>query len=194
MYVGKRTFDIVTSFILILLLLPFAPLISILIKIDSKGPVIYNAKRVGRFGKNFNMLKFRTMINGADKIGPNITGLADSRITKIGAFLRKTKVDELPSLLNVLKGDMSLVGPRPETPDWVARYPVNLQEVLRVKPGITGPAQIKYRNEENQLDTNNIEDQYVKILQDKLVIDINYISEQSLFTDVKIILKTIISL
>jgi lipopolysaccharide/colanic/teichoic acid biosynthesis glycosyltransferase len=194
MYTGKNVFDKVTSFLLIILLLPLAPLISCLIKIESKGPVFYKAKRVGRYGKNFYMFKFRTMIDGADRIGPNITGRADLRITKLGAFLRKTKVDELPSLINVLKGDMSLVGPRPETPDWVARYPDQTLEVLNVKPGITGPAQIKYCHEEDQLDANNLEDQYYEILQDKLTIDRNYISTQSLKTDLQIILKTIISL
>jgi lipopolysaccharide/colanic/teichoic acid biosynthesis glycosyltransferase len=194
MYPGKRVFDIITTFILIIILLPLAPLISILVKIDSKGPVFYKAKRVGRFGRNFNMLKFRTMINDADQKGPNITGRNDSRITKLGSLLRKTKIDELPSLINVLKGDMSLVGPRPETPAWVAHYPVKTLKVLDVKPGITGPAQIKYRYEESQLDVNNIEEQYFQILQDKLAIDINYISEQSLLTDLKIIFKTILSL
>jgi len=194
MYPGKKIFDVVFSFILIILLLPLAPFISLLIKIDSKGPVFYKAKRVGRFGKNFYMLKFRTMIYGADKIGPNITGRDDMRITKLGAILRKTKIDELPSLFNVLIGDMSLVGPRPETPDWIAQYPDKTQQVLNVRPGITGPAQIKYRHEEKQLDSNNIENQYYQILQDKLAIDINYISEQSLITDLKILLKTLLSL
>lgn len=194
MYPGKKTFDVVFSFILIILLLPLAPLISMLIKIDSRGTVFYKAKRVGRFGKNFYMLKFRTMICGADKIGPNITGQGDLRITKLGAILRKTKIDELPSLFNVLKGDMSLVGPRPETPDWIARYPDKTRQVLNVRPGITGPAQIKYRHEEKQLDTNNLENQYGQILQDKLAIDINYISEQSLITDLKILIKTLLLL
>ena len=194
MYPGKRLFDIFISLILLVILFPFSFLISLLIKADSKGPILYKANRVGRFGKNFKMWKFRTMIIEADKKGPSITAKDDERITKIGAILRNTKIDELPSLINVFKGEMSLVGPRPEAPNWVAQYPYNATEVLKVKPGITGPAQIRYRNEEKLLNGNNLDDQYHRIMRDKLAIDLNYIHEQSFVTDFVILLRTVMSL
>jgi lipopolysaccharide/colanic/teichoic acid biosynthesis glycosyltransferase len=191
MYSGKRLFDISISLVLIVILFPFSIIISLLIKVDSKGPVFYKAIRVGQFGKDFKMWKFRSMIMGSDKKGPSITAIGDDRITLMGKVLRTTKIDELPSLINVIKGDMSLVGPRPENPNWVSRYPINTLEVLNVKPGITGPAQIKYRNEEKLLNSENLDFLYGKIMHDKLNIDLNYIQKQSFLLDLKIIVKTI---
>jgi len=191
MYPGKRIFDIIISFIMLLIILPLSLLIAFVIKIDSRGPVLYKAIRVGRFGKDFKMWKFRTMIMEADKKGPSITTKDDQRITKIGALLRNTKVDELPSLINVFKGDMSLVGPRPEAPNWIAQYPSKINEILKVKPGVTGPAQIRYRNEEKLLTGKNLDYQYRRIMLDKLNIDLNYINKQSLATDIVIILRTV---
>jgi lipopolysaccharide/colanic/teichoic acid biosynthesis glycosyltransferase len=128
---------------------------------------------------------------GADNKGPSITALDDNRITKIGKILRLTKVDELPSLINVIKGDMSLVGPRPETPEWIVKFPVKLMKVLNSKPGITGPSQIKYRNEEKLLQGVDLNIQYSKILHDKLLIDLTYIENQSFKNDLIILIKTI---
>lgn len=193
MYRGKRIFDILFSAFLLVILLPLFILIAIIIKINSKGmgPVFYKAKRIGLCGKEFEMLKFRSMIEGADLKGPTITVSGDVRITKIGNFLRRSKLDELPSFINVLKGDMSVVGPRPESPDWVAKYSDEERKILFIKPGITGPAQIEYKNEEKLLSGRNWHSQYLHIMRDKLSIDLQYYTSNSLLQDLTIILRTI---
>jgi lipopolysaccharide/colanic/teichoic acid biosynthesis glycosyltransferase len=193
MYPGKRIFDILFSAFLLVILLPLFILIAIIIKIDNmgRGPVFYKAKRIGLCGKEFEMLKFRSMIEGADLDGPTITISGDTRITKIGSFLRKSKLDELPSFINVLKGDMSVVGPRPECPDWVAKYSDEERKILFIKPGITGPAQIEYKNEEKLLSGKNWQSQYLHIMRDKLSIDLQYYTSNSLLQDLTIILRTI---
>jgi lipopolysaccharide/colanic/teichoic acid biosynthesis glycosyltransferase len=193
MYPGKRIFDILFSAFLLVILLPLFILIAIIIKIDNmgRGPVFYKAKRIGLCGKEFEMLKFRSMIEGADLDGPTITISGDTRITKIGSFLRKSKLDELPSFINVLKGDMSVVGPRPECPAWVAKYSDEERKILFIKPGITGPAQIEYKNEEKLLSGKNWQSQYLHIMRDKLSIDLQYYTSNSLLQDLTIILRTI---
>lgn len=216
---AKRIFDFVISLIFLVLCSPLFLIIGLLIKATSPGPVFFPAKRMeinrrngdrrkninnyenerrngdqrktDLHGKLFHMLKFRTMILGAENVGPSVTSKADPRITKIGAVLRKTKLDELPSLVNVLKGEMSLVGPRPETPDWIKYYSQKEKEILKTKPGITGNAQIKYRNEEELLDGDSLKSDYLKIMRDKLAIDLYYKQNWTFIRDVIIIVKTV---
>ncbi len=148
----KRSFDIAISSIGLLLLLPLFLVIGIAIKLSSRGPVFYKGNRIGRHGEPFGMYKFRSMITDAAKIGPSVTYQDDPRITRVGRFLRGTKLDELPQLINVLKGDMSLVGPRPETDDHVIHYTPEQRRVLNVRPGIAGLAQIEWHDEESRID------------------------------------------
>lgn len=166
-----------------------------MIKVQDGGPVFYKAKRVGLHGSIFKLFKFRTMVMNADKIGAVITVQNDPRVTKIGRFLRKTKLDELPQLLNVLLGDMSLVGPRPEDPSYVALYTEDQKGILSVRPGITSAASLTYRNEEQLLAGPDWETIYkTKVMPAKLTIDLEYISHRTFLTDLKLILKTIKSM
>ena len=190
----KRILDVTAALIGLLILVPLFVVIAILIKLDSPGPVFFNGKRVGQYGKVFGILKFRSMIPDAPQKGAAITSQDDPRITRIGKVLRKTKLDELPSLVNVLKGEMSLVGPRPEAPAWVERYTPHQRAVLNVKPGITGLAQVKYRHEEALLSRVNLETEYPKIMNDKLSIDLGYVENQSMTLDVRILLETVVAL
>lgn len=145
---GKRVFDISATLLGGILLLPLLLLIAIWIKINSKGPLLYVQKRVGKDFKEFKIYKFRSMIVDADKVGPSVTSGNDTRITQVGKILRKTKIDELPQLFNVLKGDMSLVGPRPEVMKFVVSKKDEYRKILSIKPGITDNAAIIYRDEE----------------------------------------------
>lgn len=192
MYAGKRIFDLIFSLFVLIMISPLLLLVAILVKIDSKGPVFYKAIRVGQFGRIFKMWKFRTMVEGADLKGPSITVSNDNRVTRIGRILRKTKLDELPSFLNVLLGDMSVVGPRPECAEWVKKYSEKEKEVLRIKPGITGPSQLKFKNEEQLLKGENWEQKYFSLMKYKLSTDLNYYAANSFFQDLKIIFRTII--
>jgi len=190
----KRSLDIAVALIGLILLAPVFIVIVVLIKLSSPGPVFFRGKRIGQYGKSFNILKFRSMVPDAPQKGAAITCEDDPRITQIGRVLRKTKLDELPSLVNVLKGEMSLVGPRPESPEWVDRYTPRQRAVLTVRPGITGLAQIKYRNEEALLRSANLETEYPKIMNDKLNIDLGYVKDCSFFLDVRILLGTAVAL
>jgi len=190
----KRIFDITIALIGLIILAPVFAVIAILIKLDSPGPVFFRGKRVGQYGKMFYILKFRSMVPDAPQKGAAITCNDDPRITRTGRFLRKTKLDELPSLVNVLKGEMSLVGPRPEAPTWVEHYTPQQRVVLTVKPGITGLAQIKYRNEEALLSRANLETEYPQIMNDKLNIDLNYVKNRSFLLDTRILLETVMVL
>jgi len=156
--------------------------------------VFFKGKRVGQHGKVFYILKFRSMVPDAPQKGPAITCRDDPRVTRIGRILRKTKLDELPSLVNVLLGEMSLVGPRPESPTWVECYTPRQRAVLNVKPGITGPSQIKYRDEEELLIGANLETAYTRIMNDKLNIDLDYVEHRSLILDMRILLETAVAL
>jgi lipopolysaccharide/colanic/teichoic acid biosynthesis glycosyltransferase len=142
----KRLFDIVASAAGLILLSPVMLLTALLIKLDSRGPVFFKQQRVGKGFRPFLIYKFRTMVEDAPQRGSSITVGADPRITRIGRFLRKTKFDELPQLINVLKGDMSLVGPRPEVPRYVEMFRDDYEEILRVRPGITDTASLKYED------------------------------------------------
>jgi lipopolysaccharide/colanic/teichoic acid biosynthesis glycosyltransferase len=191
---AKRFWDITIALIGLVVLAPLFVVIGILIKLDSPGPMFFKGERIGQYGRRFYILKFRSMVPNAPQLGMAITSQDDPRITRIGRFLRKTKLDELPSLVNVLKGEMSLVGPRPESPAWVERYTLQQQAVLTIKPGITGLAQIKYRNEEGMLSTANIETEYPRIMNDKLSMDLRYLENHSLSMDVHILLETAVAL
>ena len=189
----KRIFDIVLSLIGITVLLPFFFLFAVLIILNSGFPIFYLQKRVGKNGIDFSLLKFRTMKKDSDKKGLLTIGENDSRITTIGRFLRKYKIDELPQLFNVLMGDMSLVGPRPEVRKYVDMYSAEQKKVLSVKPGITDYASIEYANENRILSTSqNPEQLYINdVMPSKLKLNLKYIEDQSFFTDLKIIFKTI---
>ena len=192
----KRIFDILFSLIGILLLLPFFLLFSIFILIDSGFPVFFIQQRVGKNENDFSLFKFRTMKKDSDKKGLLTVGEKDPRITNIGFFLRKYKLDELPQLINVLIGDMSLVGPRPEVRKYVEMYNAEQKKVLSVKPGITDYASIVYSNEnEILLNSDNPEQQYIsKVMPAKLKLNLKYIQDQSFMIDVKIILKTLVKI
>lgn len=190
----KRIFDIVASGLGIIVLSPILLIIALIIKKESDGPVFFKQIRVGEKGRNFEILKYRTMVVDAENMGRQITVGNDNRITKIGGFLRKYKLDELPQLINVFKGDMSLVGPRPEVPRYVEMYNEEQRKVLDVKPGITDLASIRYRDENELLGTaEDPDDMYINtIMPDKLALNLEYINKSNVFFDIYIILKTIV--
>lgn len=189
----KRLFDITASFFGILILSPLLIFIGLWVGLSSKGGVFYKQIRVGKNNKDFKLYKFRSMRVNSDKQGLLTVGSKDSRITKAGYFIRKYKIDELPQLINVLKGDMSFVGPRPEVRRYVDLYSEEQMKVLSVRPGITDPASIKYRNENDILSSaSNPEQYYIQhIMPDKLKINIDYINNRTFFKDIKIIFQTI---
>ena len=189
---SKRIFDIVISFAGLLILFPFILIIALLMKIDSKGPVFFKQVRVTKDAREFKIFKYRTMRVGSDKYS-QITVGKDNRITKVGAFLRKYKLDEIPQLINVLIGDMSLVGPRPEVPKYVALYTDEQKEILKVRAGITDYASIEFSNENDLLALEkDSEKAYIeKIMPKKIELNKKYLSEISILTDIKIILLTI---
>lgn len=189
----KRLLDIVISFVALVILLPLFLLISILIKFISSGPIFFLGARSGLKGKIFYIYKFRSMIVGAEKKGAAVTAADDFRITWIGKILRRTKIDELPQLFNVLKGDMSLVGPRPETPKITKLYNEQQREILNILPGITDFASIANIDEEKMLEgSRDPEKDYIeKILPQKIQLQFKYLHERNLLVDFKIILLTI---
>lgn len=189
----KRLFDIVAALLGIIILSPLLLIIAVLIVIDSRGGIFYKQTRVGKDMKEFYLFKFRTMFSDSDKKGLLTVGMRDSRITKIGYTLRKYKFDELPQLFNVLNGTMSIVGPRPEVPKYVAMYTNEQKKVLTVRPGITDYASIEYANENAILaKAENPEELYIKeVMPAKLALNEKYIQEMGFATDLKIIFKTI---
>jgi lipopolysaccharide/colanic/teichoic acid biosynthesis glycosyltransferase len=184
--------DIIVSLISIILLLPIFVVIAILIKLDTKGPIFYIQQRVGRDFKKFGLYKFRTMVVNADKIGPLVTKDRDPRITRVGYYLRKWKLDELPQFFNVLKGDMSLVGPRPEVERYIDLFRDEYKVILSIKPGITDYATIHFRDEEDIIaQFEDVEKGYTEIvLPKKIELYKKYIEEISLMTDIKILFLT----
>ncbi|HXK82176.1 MAG TPA: sugar transferase, partial [Bacteroidales bacterium] len=189
----KRVFDIVVSFFGLVVILPVFFIIAIAVIIESRGGVFYLQKRVGKNNKDFKIFKFRTMYTNSDKKGLLTVGSDDKRITKIGLILRKYKLDELPQLINVLIGNMSLVGPRPEVRKYVNLYTNEQKKVLGVKPGITDPASLKYSNENEILaQFDDPEKVYIEeIMQAKLNINLEYIKTRSLKSDFKVIIDTL---
>ena len=189
----KRLFDITASFFFFFILSPLLIFIGLWVGLSSKGGIFYKQIRVGKNNKDFKLYKFRSMRVNSDKQGLLTVGSKDSRITKAGYFIRKYKIDELPQLINVLKGDMSFVGPRPEVRRYVDLYSEEQMKVLSVRPGITDPASIKYRNENDILSSaSNPEEYYIQhIMPDKLKINIDYINTRTFVKDIKIIFQTI---
>ena len=187
----KRTFDILLSVFAIFLLFPLFLLVSFLIVIDSGFPIFFLQKRIGRGGKEFNIIKFRTMKTNNENI--TITVSDDSRITRIGKYLRKTKIDELPEILNVLFGQMSFVGPRPDVKGYADKLKGANRKILALRPGITGPASLKYYNEEYILSQKSNPKKYNDevIFPDKVKINMHYFHNRSFFLDLKIIFATI---
>ena len=188
----KRLFDMLASGIGLIVLSPLFLILAVWIKLDSKGPVFYKQVRVGRGNKDFYLYKFRSMRVGADKKGLITVGGRDSRVTRSGYYIRKYKFDELPQLINVFQGDMSLVGPRPEVRKYVDMYTPEQMEVLTVRPGITDMASICYRNENELLaQVDDPEKYYIEVVMpDKLRINLEYVHSHSFLNDIKLIFKT----
>ena len=188
----KRTFDFCSSLIGLLVVLPLLILFSIAIKISSSGPVFFSQKRVGKDGKVFTLIKFRSMTVEQDN-SSTATARGDARITKIGGFLRKYKLDELPELWNVIKGEMSLVGPRPDVPGYADKLVGKDRDILKLRPGITGAASLKYANEEEILASQENPQKYNDevIFPDKVKVNLDYYENQSFWLDIKIIFATI---
>lgn len=189
----KRAFDIIFSLVVLIIFFPFGLLISIAILSSSRGGVFYRQERIGKRGKPFMLFKFRSMKLNADKKGKLTVGMTDSRITKIGVFIRKYKLDEFPQFINVLIGDMSVVGPRPEVEEFVAYYTDEQKRILDVKPGITDYASIEYFNENALLTAseNPKQDYIKKIMPQKINLNQKYIKRPTLTHDLKIILRTV---
>jgi len=195
-YFGKRLMDIIFSTLAIILLLPSFFIIALLIKLDTNGPIFYRQIRMGKDFKPFGLYKFRTMVVDADKMGPLVTKDRDPRITKVGYYLRKWKLDELPQFFNVLKGDMSLVGPRPEVEKYVKLFKDDYTIVLTVKPGITDYATILFRDEEDLIARfDDVEKGYTQvILPKKIELYKKYIDDISFFTDIKLLYLTFLKI
>ena len=189
----KRLFDMVFSLALIVVLLPVGIVVSIWIVLDDFGSPFFVQQRVGIGGKNFGLLKFRSMRKNAESKGQLTVGMKDNRITRSGYFIRKYKIDELPQLVNVFLGEMSVVGPRPEVPKYVLLYNEEQQNVLSIKPGITDFASIEYVRENELLSaSSDPEKTYIEeIMPAKLELNLKYLREQSFLTDIKIIIQTI---
>ena len=189
----KRTVDIVAAALGLCVLSPLFAVCAMAVTWDSPGPVLFRQTRVGRYGKPFTLLKFRSMMQDADRQGLKVTAAGDPRVTGVGRWLRATKLDELPQLLNVLRGEMSLVGPRPEVPEYVAGYDVEQRNVLNVRPGITGVASLYYVREEDVLAGKADPDRFYKehILPRKLEMDLAYCVSATLATDMRVLGSTI---
>lgn len=186
---AKRILDLVGSTLLVVLLLPVIVLLAVVIKLDSRGPLFYRCRRVGFRGRDLEMLKFRKMLSGAP--GPALTVPDDVRFTRAGRFLASTKLDELPQLWNVLKGEMSLVGPRPEDPEFISLYPEEYERILTVKPGVTGLCQLAFAREGEIISSDDRVGMYVRdLLPQKVQIDTLYASKRTLAMDLRILVWT----
>jgi lipopolysaccharide/colanic/teichoic acid biosynthesis glycosyltransferase len=189
----KRAFDVAVASAGLVLASPLLIVAMIAVKAGSPGPAFYRGARVGRDGRIFHILKLRTMREGADARGPALTSAGDPRVTRVGRLLRRTKLDEIPQLLNVIRGDMSLVGPRPEHPDFVKHYTDEQREVLAVRPGITGPSSLAFIREEEMLTGADPVAEYVtSIMPRKLAMDLEYVRTATFGGDLKIIGLTVL--
>ena len=194
----KRLFDIIASFLLLIILSPVFLIISIMIKIDSKGPVFYRQERITRYGRIFRIFKFRTMVVDADKKGSLVTKNNDNRITKVGNKIRNSRLDEIPQLINVLKGDMSFVGTRPEVLKYVEKYNDEMMATLLLRAGVTSKASIEFSDEAKIMDkyinkNNSIDEVYInKVLPEKMKYNLEYTKKCNIFMDIKICIKTIL--
>ena len=190
-----RIIDVLASAAGLLLLSPLLLGVGIAVRATSPGPALYRARRVGRGGKEFTLYKFRSMRSDAAVSGSGITSSSDTRITGLGRVLRRLKIDELPQLLNVLKGDMCLVGPRPEDPRFVRFYPEALRPVLDLKPGITSAASLYFRDESSLLTSDDHETEYIEnILPQKLRMDLDFFRSASVFGNLLLILRTVVGI
>jgi lipopolysaccharide/colanic/teichoic acid biosynthesis glycosyltransferase len=194
--VSKRAFDIIAALLGLILLSPLLLLVSLLIKLDSPGPALFRQERIGKGFRPFRIYKFRTMVHDGPRRGGPITFGADPRITRLGRVLRQTKIDELPQLINVLRGEMSFVGPRPEVRPYVELFREDYEEILQVLPGITDLASVQYRDEAELLGRfENPEAAYIgHILPNKIKLAKDYVKRSSLFFDITLILKTLLRL
>ena len=191
----RRLCDIVVAALALIGLSPLLLALALAVRVDSAGPSLYRGWRIGRHGRRFRMWKFRTMVANADHIGPSITASKDPRVTRLGEFLRRTKMDELPQFWNLLVGDLTLVGPRPEAPDIVEIYTPEQRRVLNDKPGITGPTQLHYVTENTDLIPAGIpaDKYYVQHLLDhKLQLDLRYSETRTAASDVRIVFETVL--
>jgi lipopolysaccharide/colanic/teichoic acid biosynthesis glycosyltransferase len=192
-YRGKRGFDVCIAGLALPLLSPLFAIIAVLVKVSSRGPVFFRQKRVGLHGRPFSMLKFRSMVADAPTLGSNVSPADDPRVTRVGAFLRKTYLDEMPQLLNVLRGDMSLVGPRPETPEYVAMYSPQERRVLGVRPGMAGPSTLAFESEAEVLARSADPYRYYvdHLLHERVRVDLDYLERQSIRYDLGVLLRTL---
>ena len=188
----KRLLDMIASFVMLVILSPFLLLLALAVKFDSKGPVFYRQVRVGRYNQDFKIFKFRTMVQNADQIGPAVTTGEDPRITRVGRFIRRLRLDEFSQLLNVLNGTMSLVGPRPEVRKYVDLYTPEQMATLLVRPGITAPSSIAFKDEDKLLDAaDDPERVYVEqILPPKMELNLEYLEHISPLSDLSVIVQT----
>jgi lipopolysaccharide/colanic/teichoic acid biosynthesis glycosyltransferase len=191
--IWKRSMDLIVSFFGLLIFAPLFVVIAAIIKLDSPGPVFFRQKRMGYGLQEFFIFKFRTMVMDAPELGKPLTASGDSRITRIGKILRKSKIDEIPQLLNVLQGDMTLVGPRPEVPRYVNLFRQDYKEILKMRPGITDLASLKYRNESDLLRlAADPEEEYIAhVLPDKIALAKEYVRRSSLLFDISLVLRTV---
>jgi len=193
----KRSMDIAASAAGLLVLMPLFVAVAVAVRCDSRGPVFFLQQRVGRGGRPFRLIKFRTMVQDAPKLGGSLTAShEDPRITRVGRFLRRTKIDELPQLINVLRGEMSLVGPRPEVQKYVELFPTEYEHLLTVRPGITDPASLAYRDEAAVLGASgDPEREYIeRILPEKLSLSRRYVECMSPWLDLRLIVRTLLSI
>lgn len=191
----KRFLDLLCAAIGLIFFSPLLVAVSIAIKLGDGGPILHRAERVGKDGRIFRLYKFRTMVVGAHHLGAGITSNGDTRITGIGRWLRRTKLDELPQLINVLRGEMSLVGPRPEDPRYVDLYSPEEKLTLRALPGMTSAASLAFHNEEKMLTGENWEHVYrTEVMPQKLAMDLDYLTRHTIRTDITLIVRTLAAL
>ena len=194
-FIMKRLFDFFVAIITLVILLPLFLLISIAIKIDSKGPVMFKQVRITQYGKQFKIFKFRTMVNNAEKIGTQVTTKNDGRVTRVGRLLRKFRLDEIPQLLNIITGDMTFVGTRPEVLKYVEKYSEEMMATLLLPAGVTSEASIQYKDEELLLaNADNADETYVKkVLPEKMRYNLRSIESFSFFSDIKTMFRTVLA-
>jgi lipopolysaccharide/colanic/teichoic acid biosynthesis glycosyltransferase len=191
----KRVYDISFAFLLVIILFPLFVIIGLIIKLDSNGPVMFRQVRVTKYGKHFRIYKFRTMINNAEKIGSEVTTKNDMRVTKVGKTLRKFRLDEIPQLFNIITGDMSFVGTRPEVVKYVEKYSEEMLATLLLPAGVTSEASIHYKNEEMLLaNADNADETYINtILPEKMAYNLKSINQYSFFYELKTMIKTVLA-
>jgi lipopolysaccharide/colanic/teichoic acid biosynthesis glycosyltransferase len=193
---GKRVFDISVSLLALVLLIPVLAAIALAVKLGSPGPILYRQQRVSQNGRRFRLLKFRTMVVGADRMAPNVSATGDPRVTSIGRLLRRWYLDELPQLLNVLRGDMSLVGPRPETPEFVALFTQEERRVLTVRPGLAGPSTLAFMDEAEVLAKapDPVTYYVTTVLHDRVRADLAYLEHCSIGYDIRLLCKQVLAI